>query len=322
MTVLVTGATGSLGHTVVARLLAEGRRVAVLTRRPFRARALFADRVTLHEWHPLSEPVPPAALEGVTGIVHLMGEPLAGAPWQDRAEFVLASRLNAARRLAEALAGRGVRVVAVSLAVGGRDAGDPITEAAPRSAAPDAIERDVLAWEAEIMAVGDRVANVRLGLLAVPGAPLAQLVALAQMGAVPDLRGMLVPAIDVADAAAMLSGLLSRPDLTGVIFGVAPEPVKGEDLGRLLAKAARFPLPVQLPKAILRRRLGHINALIDGRRRIVPQRLTDLGAEFTVPDPLPSLERAVADLLAPERQPLPLVQRLRALLPAKPAKSA
>lgn len=322
MTVLVTGATGCLGQVLVARLLAEGRRVAILTRRPFRARTLFADRVAIHEWHPLSEPVPAEALEGVTGILHLMGEPLAGAPSHDRFQLVLASRTNASRKLAEAIAGRQIRLIAASLAIGPDGDGGDVDEDTAASREPTALERAVAAWEAEVLAAavtGNSVANVRLGLMAGAGCPLAELVALARNGIALDLRGALIPAIDVADAAAMLSGLLAHPHLTGTILGIAPEPVKGEALARLLAAASPLPAPLRLPKALLRHRLGSVMALVDNRRRMVPKRLIELGAEFAVPDPLPSLERAVATMIGPASPHKPLFQRLRSLLPVKTA---
>ncbi len=326
MIVLVTGATGSLGQMAVARLLAEGRRVSVLTRRPFRAHALFGETVAIHEWHPLSEPVPPEALAGVTAILHLMGEPLSGWPSHDRAELVLASRQIASRKLVAAIAGRPMRVVAVSLAIAGTERGDGGGAVAAANPAAVVIARDVLAWEAEIMAAASSqvsIANVRLGLISGSGIPLAGLVALARSGLHLNLADALIPAIDGADAVAMLSGLLSRSDQEGVILGAAPEPLKGRDLAQLLAKASRLPLAVPLPKALLRHRVGYIMALLGNTERLVPRRLIDLGAEFSMPDPLPSFERAIAAMTGTDiaaRQPL--AQRLKALRAAKPAKPA
>lgn len=57
MIVLITGATGRIGQDVTRHLLAAGARVRVLTRRPHRARELFADRTEIFEWHSKSEPV-------------------------------------------------------------------------------------------------------------------------------------------------------------------------------------------------------------------------------------------------------------------------
>ena len=38
----------------------------------------FDNRVLAYEWHPRTEPFPPAALDGVERVIHLMGEPLHG----------------------------------------------------------------------------------------------------------------------------------------------------------------------------------------------------------------------------------------------------
>ena len=95
MTVLVTGATGDLGGRLVARLLAEGHTVRILTRRPFMAHRQLGDQVAIHEWHPGVEPAPRDALDGIETVIHLMGAPLGGRGGAETA----ARYMRSARRI-------------------------------------------------------------------------------------------------------------------------------------------------------------------------------------------------------------------------------
>lgn len=306
MAVLVTGATGKLGQVLVHRLVAEGRDVRVLTRRPFRAADLFSADVAIHEWHPLSEPVPPEALTGVASIVHLMGAPFAGGRSRDRADLAIGSRVTTMQCLVEAIKGTGIRLVAASLALGGEGEGGevPLTEA---DLSPPHAEGG-MPWEALLAVTEAEDANfavVRFGLLAAPGAAVTSLVRMARVGIVVDLEGRFIPAIDPADAAALLSGLIDRRDMTGLFLGVAPVPVRGEAVASALAEASFLPfssrplmLPALLTRRLLSRRVGLIAGLLTCGRPVRSLRLAEAGAQFTTPDPTDLLRRAIADTIA------------------------
>src|SRR3954469_9729259 len=73
MRVLVTGASGLLGSAFCDALLARGDEVVGLTRDPDRARPR-NPTVSWHAWRATTERPPPAALDGVDGVVNLIGE--------------------------------------------------------------------------------------------------------------------------------------------------------------------------------------------------------------------------------------------------------
>lgn len=298
MRVLVTGATGNLGRALVARLREEGHVVSVLTRRPFRAAEALEPGMTAHEWHPLSEPVPSEAIEQADAVLHLMGAPLAGGPARSRTALAVNSRVDATRRLVEAMSGRGLRLVMTSIALAPGEAGDAVTETTMQKGAPTSLERDIASWEAEALAAqaaGASVAIVRLGLIGMPGAPLAALLRLARWGVCPDLRGASIPAIALDDAAALLAGLVQHRALEGVLHGVAPEPVHGEALMRALRRYAPGGRALGVPVHLLSRQLGLTAALLSCHRPIQPMRLQSAGAAYVSPDPLPALEQALAE---------------------------
>lgn len=300
MTVLVTGATGDLGQRVLDRLLGDGTPVRVLTRRPFHPTHAPRPGLTVHEWHPLSEPVPAAAMDGVAAVIHLAGAPLGGPATARRLAAIATSRRIATERLAAALP-PGARLVVASVAsatCAGTNAPDEVlTEASPRRAPAPGFDADVVAWEAAAQAAkarGVSVALVRLGLLLAPGAFWRGVADLARLGIRTRHAGRQIPCIHPDDAAALLTGLLARPDLEGPINGVAVLPLRGEDLDTMLASLARVPLRLPVPRHLLRQRLGPLASLLETRARIVPHRLVEAGAAFAHPDP----RQATAHLLA------------------------
>ncbi len=302
MGVLVTGATGRLGQTLVARLQAEGRDVRILTRRPYRAIALFGDSLPIHEWHPFSEEIPAQAIAGVTTVAHLMGEPLAGRPTADKIERIRTSRLTATTRLAAAFAGRRVRVVAASVPSLDRIVRrEPVDESEPRGKPKTALESMAQAYETALEAMasqGASVAIVRLGLLLAPDGTLSAPARLADWRLGLDLRRALIPAIDIDDAAALFGGLLDRNDLQGFVHGIAPEPLRGEDLMALLAAASGAMPRMKLPHRLARRAMGELMPFLLNGSHIVPRRLTEAGAVFLHPDPKTSVARILAQRTA------------------------
>lgn len=302
MSVLVTGATGRLGQALVARLQAEGRGVRILTRRLYRAIALFGDDLPIHEWHPLSEKVPPQAIDGVTAVAHVMGEPLMGRPTADKIERIRTSRLTATARLAAAVAGRRVRIVAASVPYLDRAVRpDPVDEFEPRGKPKTALESMAQDYEAALEAMssqGASVAVVRLGLLLAPDGALSAAARLADWRLGLDLRSALIPAIDIEDAAALFGGLLDRDDVQGFVHGIAPEPLRGEDLMALLAAASGAMPRVKLPHRLAHRTVGNLMPFLLNGSHIVPRRLMQAGAVFLHPDPKASVARILAERAA------------------------
>ena len=84
MRVLVTGASGAIGTEVCDRLLARGDEVVGLTRNPEKASA-GQPKVVWHAWDSTLERPPGEALEGVEGVINLVGEAI-NQRWTDAAK--------------------------------------------------------------------------------------------------------------------------------------------------------------------------------------------------------------------------------------------
>jgi NAD dependent epimerase/dehydratase family enzyme len=323
MRVLVTGAGGELGQTLVARLVGDGHSVCVLTRSPFRAADRFGDSVDICEWHPQCEEVPTAAVAGISAVAHLLGGPVWGRPTPERLEHIRASRVVASEKLMSALEGRHVRLVAASLpCLNASLRPTDIEENAPRQQSRASFESTVLAHERAIVraqAVGNSVVVVRLGLILGSADGLSVLTRLGRRYLGCKLDDTLVPAIDIEDAAALFAGLLERPDIEGFVNGVAPTALAGEDVTRGVAEACGRQPYFKLPERLLSRYAGELAPFLLNRRRIAPTRLQQAGAAFAHPELGPSLRRT---LMRPRSSPGRKRRSWRAAQSATPADPA
>jgi uncharacterized protein len=205
MKVTVTGASGLVGGSLVAKLLQRGDEVTVLTRDPDRARAKLGSdapmagggqsvdasgsesmdasaALELVRWDLMSEPAPAQALAGRDAVVHLAGEPVAQR-WSEQAKRAIRdSRVTGTHNLVEglrALAAVDVHgdegrrparpnVLVSSSAIGyyGPHGVEPIDEEAP--AGNDFLARVCAAWEAQARGVeqlGMRAVQIRTGVV-------------------------------------------------------------------------------------------------------------------------------------------------------------
>jgi len=186
-----------------------------------------------------------------------------------------------------------------SLAMAPAGPGEPLHEDAAATAPYSPQARVVTAWETEALSLrgGERsVAIVRLGLVAADSYVVRELVRLARIGIVPNLKDALIPAIGLEDAAKMLVGVLQQPAIEGLVHGVAPSPVKGEAVMAALRTLSPVAKPLMLPLSLLRRRLGLAVALLGCKRQIIPQALQQAGADFGAPDPTEQLVQVFSRL--------------------------
>src|SRR5215212_2089525 len=102
MRVLVTGASGFVGSRLCDALLARGDEVVGLSRDPERARPT-NPTVSWHAWDPASERPPASALDGIDGVVNLVGEPLDQRWTEDAKRRIRDSRIRSTKNLVDAI---------------------------------------------------------------------------------------------------------------------------------------------------------------------------------------------------------------------------
>ncbi len=307
VTIGVTGATGFIGSRLVELLVAEGFAVKAFTRSAGRARAVFAP-----SRFPLVEPVPydphrlgdwVAALDGLNGLVHLAGAPIAGRWTPAFKQAIRESREIGTRRLVEALGEvrRRPPVLISSSACRYYGISDTATfdETSPAGDAHDYLANVCIIWEGEAMraeALDIRTVVLRHGFA---------------LALTPRFRGTLmtfrrfvggrvgsgrqwISWIHRDDTARLIIHALRVESMRGVYNAVAPRPVRMADFSRHLGTAiggGHFRLPV--PSLIIEKIFGDGATVILDGQRVVSGRLAETGFAFRHPE----LREALADIL-------------------------
>ncbi len=302
MRVLVTGASGLIGSALCDALLARGDEVVGLSRDPQGA-AKTNPTVSWHPWDSTSERPPTEALDGVDGVVNLIGEPIDQRHTPAAKERIMASRERSTKNLVDALAAATTRPrVLVSQSATGYygDHGESIVdESTPPGS--DFLAEVCVRWEAAARPATDagvRLVNVRTGLVLDPaGGLLKQLIRPFKLGVGGPLAGgaWYMPWIHTDDEVGLYLWALDTEAASGAFNGSAPNPVTNGTFSKALGKALHRPAFAPVPKLALTARLGsemadHATASI----RAVPRRAQDAGYVFRQPEIGPALEELVS----------------------------
>jgi uncharacterized protein (TIGR01777 family) len=302
MRVLVSGASGMIGSAVSDALLARGDEVVGLTRSPERVRER-NPTVRWHAWNPALERPPAEALEGVEGVINVIGESL-NQRWTEEAKRrIRESRETATHNLVQAIAAASPRprVMVSQSAVGYYgDRGEAVVdESTPQGS--DFAAQVCASWEAaahEIDEAGVRLVVVRSApVLDRRAGLLKQLLLPFRLGLGGPIAGgdQYLPWIHVDDEVGMLLWALDDEQVSGTLNAVAPEVVTNKEfsktLGRVLGRPAVLPVPKLALSAVFGSELAETVA---GGQRVVPRRAQDLGYEFRYPTLEPALRAALA----------------------------
>lgn len=285
-TVLVTGATGFIGQSLVARLLARGDRVLALTRDKRQSQALLGKRVT----HVEDLTALPRETR-IDVVVNLAGAPIIGLPWtRARRAQIWRSRVDLTDRLVNWLAAldRKPEVLVSGSAIGiYGDAGDAaLTEAASpgQGFAADLCRL----WEnaaGRARQHGIRTVCLRIGIVfdKTGGAlPMMALPARLGLGAVFGDGRQWMSWITRNDLVRMILVAIDDRRFEGSINAVAPEPLRHADFQRALAHTFKRPLFLAAPACALKAAMGEMSGIFLDSQRVVPKRAAELGFTFDV----------------------------------------
>jgi uncharacterized protein (TIGR01777 family) len=301
MKVLVTGATGLIGHRVVSTLRAAHHTVRVVTRDPGRVR--HPKTVEVVTWNGRS--LAPTALRGVGAIVHLAGEPVFGGRLtQERRERIRKSRVDSTESIERSLAAlddaeRPTCLVCASAVGYYADGGDAeLDESAPPG--DDFLARLCVDWErAANAASGDgvRTTSIRFGVVfGSDGGALPPMAAIFRAG----FGGRLgkgrqwFPWIHVDDAVALVVAATVDARWSGPVNAVAPGIVTNADLTRTLGRVLNRPTLIPVPAIALKLGLGELAGQLLGSRRAVPRAARERGFTFKFPELEPALRAALS----------------------------
>ncbi len=292
--VVVTGASGLLGSSLVPVLASAGQQVTKLVRRHPRP-----DEI---RWDPAAGTIDAASLEGLGAVLHLAGENI-GARWTAaRKRRIRESRVGGTRLLASTLAGlrRPPRVLVSASAVGiyGNRGDELLTDSSLLPSPPtDFLAQTGREWEQATDAAagaGIRVVMLRFGVvLARSGGMLGKALLPFRLG----LGGPFgsgrqwMSWISIEDAVgAMLHALASEP-LAGPVNATAPNPVTNREFAATLGRVLHRPAVLPLPSVAIKLVLGEMGAVaMLGSQRVIPTRLLQSGYRFRHPELRAALE--------------------------------
>ncbi len=293
MKVVLTGASGLLGHALVASFRADDHQVVRLVRRPPSA----PDEA---QWDPAGGTVDAAALAGADAVIHLAGVGVGDKPWTPaHKRAVMDSRVEGTTTIARAVAGTGVPTLLSMAGIGyyGNPGDTVCDEESPRGTSY--LADVVAAWEASTepaVAGGARVVTMRTALVVSgKGGAFGRLRLLVRLG----LGGRIGSghqwwswiALDdyVRAVRFLLDGTMSGP-----VNLSAPEPLTNAALTAAMGRVLHRPTMLPVPGFAIKIPFGDFGADLVGGQRVVPRRLLDAGFEFAHPAFEPALREMVA----------------------------
>lgn len=297
MHILITGATGLVGRTLVPKLLSLSHQVTVVTRDPERAQHIFSEQVTY-----LSSLTTLGSLDDFNAVINFAGEPIIGKRWNKAQKHRLCqSRWQITQQLSTLFRNSkmppDVFISGSAMGFYGDQGQREVTEETiPQKEFTHYLcER----WESHAMAAQSertRVCLCRTGIILSPdGGALSKMLPAFRFG----LGGKMgngqqyLPWIHIDDMVSAIVFLLEKPQLSGAFNISSPNPSTNKEFSLTLGKVLHRPTFIPLPAPVLKLMLGEASALLLGGQKGVPAHLQESGFHFRFAE----LKGALEDLL-------------------------
>jgi len=282
--IVISGGSGLIGSSLIARLRSRGYAITQLVRRP----PTESGEV---EWNPGQAPLDPAILDGAAAVIALGGASVGRLPWTSGYKHALLdSRLAPTNTLVAALLELGTgapRFVSAS-AVGyyGDAPGEELTE--DRCAGVTFLAQLCAVWESaarEAEAVTD-VTLLRTAPVIDPAGVLKPMMLLTKLGLAGPLGGgkQYLPWISLEDEVGAIVHVVENK-IAGPVNLAGPQPATANELSQALASEMRrpfwFPTPAWLMKTVLGK--DAVESLLTADARVIPKVLNETDYRFAHP---------------------------------------
>ncbi len=303
MNVIVAGGSGLIGQSLTAALVENGHKVWVLTRNPTSIQLPWGvepvpwDGKTTQGWSDL--------VSQADAVVNLAGANIGDLPWtNERKELIRSSRVEVGQAITNAIRDSQHRPKVFLQASGtnyyGTHEDDRLNEQS--TAGSDFVADVAKDWEASTQPVEDlglRRVVIRSGAVLTPeGGMLKRFLYPFQMymGGAMGSGQQWISWIHIRDEVNAIRFLLENEEANGPFNLTAPNPVTNETFGRTLADILGRPFWAPIPAFAIRLLYGELSMMVLEGQRVLPERLLEMGFNFT----FPSLRSALEDLLNPE----------------------
>jgi len=284
--ILITGATGLVGRTIVPALQKQGHNIAVLSRKQTEIKD-----VHVFLWDVYKEKIDKKAFEGIDTIIHLAGEGIADKKWTvERKKQLIDSRVRSADLLYKAVKETNAPVKSFISASAVGFYGDRNEEILTENSLPgnDFLAECCIKWEKaaeEGAELGIRVVKIRIGLiLSKEGGALAamdkpiKLFAGAPLGS----GKQWMPWIHLQDIIGIFSKAVNDTELSGAYNACAPVPVTNKLLTKRIAHYLNRPVwPFNVPQFALKALLGEMSILPLMSNNTSSQKILNTGYQFS-----------------------------------------
>jgi uncharacterized protein (TIGR01777 family) len=304
MKILIAGASGLIGRSAAAALLADGHEITRLVRR----QAKSDDEVS---WNPAAGEAPLDVCRTADAVINLCGADIAARRWTARRKNELrASRIDTTQTLAKIFAGWGsgeqrwprILINASAIGIYGDRGNLELNEASgPGSGFLAELCRD---WESAAMVAGEsgaRVVCLRFGaVLSREGGLVERVVPFyrAGLGCQLGTGRQWMSWIEIEDAIGAIRLALRDTAMSGPLNVVSPNSVMNAGFTRALGRILGRQLPMPVPPFVLRMLYGAIaDDVLLSSARVVPAKLVRSGYPFRYEN----LEDALYQALAMEK---------------------
>lgn len=300
MRVLITGATGLIGKSIVKCCHKHQIDVHYLTTSI--SKIEHSETYRGFYWNPANKELDVACFNGVDAIIHLAGATISKRWTTDYKNEILNSRVESTQLLIDSLKNEPHTVKQVISASGIGVYPDSLTHYYDETSTETdhAFLRDVVTkWEQSVdgfSALNIKVSKVRTGLvLSEKGGALPIMIKPIKLGlgAAFGIGEQWQSWIHIEDLTHMYLYIL-RHELEGVYNGVAPNPVTNKELVKAIAKTLDKPLFLpNIPKFVMNLVLGEMHVLLFESQRVSSKKIENNGFHFKYN----YLKRALTDLL-------------------------
>lgn len=284
--ILITGASGFIGKSLIKEFLIKGYEVNTLTRRK-----IPNPDINSFIWNPELSQIDLKSFENVDVIINLAGENVGQQRWtKSRKKAIIESRIKSTSLLYNSIQRLDIKpscfINASAIGIYGTDSGlETQNESSP--VGNGFLSEVTQLWENEadkIENLGIRLIKFRIGIvLSMQGGALPEIIGPIKYGIGSPLgNGMQgMSWIHIEDLCKMIIFCIENKKVTGPINGVSPNPISNHEFMRKIAFTIKKPFFFpKLPSFILYLILGEMADIVVGGNYVSSKKIENFGFNF------------------------------------------